>query len=133
MTVLELTAEQKLTQIIEAQAKGGCDIFQISKPLEVDGDGVYCLGHGDVATHILEILLDREGLRAAYGRGLACKNCAAVVKWDIKLACQRDDCWHPKAGYITRDWAVAHMILLAWLADGAEEAIDTAHSLLPNP
>ncbi len=136
-----LTAQEMLTEIINAQVKGGYSEWK--ERLE---DHCHCGYQLQLEKHpgdrrslkgsyeddewrygIIEILLDPEGLKAAYGSELACKNCGNPGRW----TCANKDCWHPNAGVTSRGWAVAHMILLAWLAEGAEEAIRTAYELLP--
>lgn len=57
--------EELLRTIIEAQVKGGCGYFETAlDSLEKIEDRGYCEG---AKCHILEILLDTEGCKAAFG------------------------------------------------------------------
>lgn len=121
----ELTAEQQLSAIIQAQVKGGDEKWKAIRIIHVNFE------HGTVGMeqppfraiffpHVLEILLDPEGLRAAYGEGTQkflpyMWNCL-VTDHSIPL----------NAPF------VAHRILDTWLSSGDPTAtIQTAFSLLP--
>lgn len=116
-----MTPKEKIQAVIEAQVKGGFDEneFAIEQGFKIEGE--YCIvipGNMLVATHILELLLDPEGLRAVYGE---------VERIDHGDGL-RMDIFNPPF------WRrAANRILDAWLSGGAEAAIDTAYSLLPKP
>ncbi len=67
-----MTTEQKLATIVETQVKGGCDkyVWTIGAALRPDGELIREHGRHNNAHHtghVLLVLLDQEGLRAAYG------------------------------------------------------------------
>ncbi len=125
-----MTTEQKLAAIIEAQVKGGYDGFagikdriepqdSITKPLFWAKPDGHQLSH----FHPLEILLDRAGLRAAYGESVFFID-------ETFVAMPADNPWGREGGI---SWEVAaRRILDAWLSGGSEAAIQTAFNLLPS-
>lgn len=110
------TPEAQLQAIIEAQVKGGQPLFKFLLT-EIDGfDGPHVLikGHDIECFHILEILLDPEGLKAAYGE-------------EVKTITYNDSIILNNPAYI----GVAEITLRAWLTEGPTAAISTAYDLLP--
>lgn len=97
-----MTTEDKLHAIIEARVKGGYDSEFWTNGMRVISQSLY--DHADNRWHILEILLDPAGLRAAYGE----------TGWN--------NCWQ-----------VGHKLLDAWLSSEGDAAktIDQAYQLLP--
>ena len=70
--------EELLRKVIEAQVKGGCDTYEttfdivnmeINEDAEVifSNKGMTAFGASVVQRHVLQILLDTDGLKAAYG------------------------------------------------------------------
>jgi hypothetical protein len=109
-----LSAEQQLAAIIEAQVKGGYKEY--TPTLQFLMEGLKCLGTGKIAPkgfHILEILLDPAGLKAAYGDWPEWK------EGDELRMCSKTK-------------SVATAILNTWLSTSDPKAtIETAYSLLP--
>lgn len=114
-----MTTEQKLQAVIEAQVKGGYDFWEkrlggtkLGQDEYGPSIGRYTLSDDgrlqdyEWAYGVIEVLLDPEGLRAAYGES-----------------------------YIVTYWeeSVPHRVLDTWLSsDGnAEKTIDCAYDLLP--
>jgi len=113
-----MTTEDQLRHIIEAQVKGGCTSFRFVSEHYLDFDWKSRIGgtgeptSPDTVAHILEILLDPAGLRAAYEMlGIGFHNGRPVL---AKIA-------------------VAHDILDTWLSSEGDAAktIQTAYDLLP--
>lgn len=108
-----MTHEEKLKRVIKAQVKGGYgEYFYITEYDENDDwEGLW--------EHILNILLDTQGLRAAYGEETAYET-VRNVNGDIKI--------------MHDNWRLAsHQILDAWHSgegNNYKEAISVAHSLL---
>ena len=109
------TNEELLRQVINAQVRGGC-----TRWLEMDVDTVILsdgiieptVGPSVIIGHILEILLDTKGCKAAYG------------EWSIGLY-----------GKITGKWdATSRAILRSWHSgegNNVRAALETAVSFLP--
>ena len=110
-------AEEKLRKIIEAQVKGGCNDYSlvVSQLFEQNPyNRLYLVGPSisdgyNMHWHVLGILLDPKGLKAAYGEEMAAGMLTSWTVWKYS----------------------AHSILDAWLSGGAEKAINTAYNLLP--
>lgn len=138
------TTEQNLAAVIAAQVKGGhhkwFDIWD-----SIGKNGIhhgYLLGDGEefekvtgVVTytqmpryHILEVVLDPEGLKAAHCYDFSIET--GDDRKDILLNAIHE---HMKrSGKLPRPWQMAgHLILDSWLSGGSEAAINTAFSLLP--
>lgn len=140
------SAEQKLAAVIEAQVRGGYDEweFLLAGMERFDSVTFPIIWVGNDNFHPLEILLDPEGLRAAYGDepvaygvsfhrpGELQKEAAFTLAPDADSFLGRripdsDGAWTD-----TPEWlAAAQDILHAWLSGGAEAAIQTAFDLLP--
>src|SRR4051812_34224699 len=83
MTSSSPPAEQMLKEIIEAQVNGGFDNFAPladGRKICYNGAGYFKTGTsiitgGYSSAHLLEILLDPKGLKAAYGQQLVCEKC----------------------------------------------------------
>ena len=127
MSKKNITTEQKLKAVIDAQVKGGMfrwggwtEGCHISSERNKEGIIVKDGYKGECYCFILAILLDPEGLRAAYGReprveqNTKEKTDRALIHWIMP-------CWE----------FAARKILREWLYDGAEAAINTAYDLLP--
>jgi len=138
-----MTTEGKLKAIISAQVKGGCEKYKVNlkekyewalcsdAPLmfietkesckscgfanHIDEDDYI---DGRATLHILEILLDKEGLVAAYGDKPFSGGFFAV---DNDLEFTAKSRWR-QAG---------HEILELWFSGGWEAAINVAYDLLP--
>ncbi len=128
-----MTPEQQLAAVIEAQVKGGCSAYQflLLPGLSIDGFGAVRLKHDGIEVErigVIEILIDPQGLRGAYGTELACRGCKKRC-FDTK-PCEdheyaRNDRLHVLAAYC---------ILDAWLSEPEGDpaaAIKTAYDLLP--
>jgi hypothetical protein len=120
------TPEAMLAAVIEAQVNGGQPLhrFLLTEFDGLDGPFILIKGHDIETCHILEVLLDPEGLKAAYGEHLPCSICSLYERHP-----ERKDEGH---GCISGTWRdVARTILDAWLSGGADAAIRTAYELLP--
>jgi hypothetical protein len=121
--ISELTSEELLRKIIEAQHKGGCTkIYPIVLEVTENGlahcktehnhKGAYC--YSSLRFHILEILLDTEGCKAAYG------------EWQSDFL---------KGGLMTGKWeSASYALLRAWhsgTGNNLRAALETSVSLLP--
>lgn len=132
-----MTTEDKLRKIIEAQHRGGSNTWEgaMDDDMLLIGKSHYCMREGSICTkdkeehfcHILEILLDPKGLRAAYP-GKCCEDCSEGEK--LFGSCPADG-GHPWA--VERAPNVGHEILTEWIASNGDAAatIDTAYDLLP--
>ena len=119
----ELTTEQKLTAIIEAQVNGGCEKFQHCGGGAIQDWGVVIFIDDGTPSYeaVLMILLDPQGLRAAYGG----KRLSERIMMGQTLYNAHFTASHRKP---------AHRILDAWLSKPEGDpvaAIDTAFKLLP--
>lgn len=120
-----MTTEQKLRAVIEAQAKGGFHENDLALKTGFTLDDFYVVptGFEIAAVHVLEILLDPEGLKAAY------PGIAGEARMGIVLAAILNKI---KNGQLVMNADLsAHLILDSWLSGGATAAIDTAFTLLP--
>lgn len=113
------TTEQMLAAVIEAQVRGGCDNWNPLKPETFSMAEEYLFARSSASyqeeeqVHVFAILLDPQGLRAAY--------CQQPSRWDL-----------PETERIA---IPARHILDAWLSKpegDAEAAIRTAYDLLPS-
>ena len=127
---MTLSTEQKLQAIIEAQVKGGYELYHQKywHDLRDDSDDVEWGCTSCKCTWrlpILAILLSPQGLRAAYGN----------EQTDyIQISAIRVDGAGDYAGpTISRDFHVAYLIVETWISSNGDAAktIDTAYSLLP--
>ena len=111
-----MTTEQKLKAVTDAMNLCNGEFWTMR--MEVISDELW--DESDNSWHILEILLDTEGLKAAYGERDRCRHCG-----NLKCTCDFP--------YIVPTFdVVAHDILDSWISGGAEEAINTAYDLLPS-
>jgi len=106
------TNEELLRQVIEAQVKGGYTVLKgFMGQVKILHMGSVLAGNGE-ETHILRLLLDTKGCKAAYG------------EWSIGLY-----------GKITGKWdATSRAILRAWHSgegNNVRSALETAVSFLP--
>jgi hypothetical protein len=76
---------------------------------------------GNLTFHVLQVLLDPEGLRAAYGESV--KVPVSNGRYTIAK--------NTRGYHLPIPETVAHRIVDAWLSGGAEAAIQTAYDLLP--
>ncbi len=129
-----MTTEEKLKGIIEAQVKGGYDQYDPlidGRPIAVDLSAKYVIGVGKLggrsSCQLLEILLDPQGLRAAYPDPVISYKYSREGKTGtVNQIIKR------RSGKLQwRDFACR--ILDTWLSsDGnAAQTIDKAFSLLP--
>jgi len=80
--------------------------------------------------HLLEVLLDQDGLKAAYGKRDVCDRCGEDFQ-ECTLDDQEEiDTFDGGCATTACDFA-AHSILDAWLCCGPEAAVETAYQLLP--
>lgn len=143
-----MTTEEKLAKCIEAQVKGGFNQHRVLANachpkkqratwfLDL-GDNAFRWEDWDDQERIalLEILLDPQGLRAAYGEGVhnfksgECQRCGL---WIPKLI---EDAGDPTEFMETCSEVAAWKILNTWLSSSgdATKTIDTAYDLLPKP
>ena len=121
-----MTPEQKLAAIIEAQVKGGFDKFDpfLGHRIFALNEGNYVRSGTSIVTggyssaHILEILIDPWGLRAAYGTSERFYSYDGIHATGETLAY-----WVWMGRTIARTWLET---------DGdAESTIDKAFSFLP--
>lgn len=118
-----MTSEDQLKAIIEAQMKGGCiyfeNLMENIAPLDsVTAPYIWFWGDGKQEPyHPLVILLDPEGLKAAYGEAPQ-----DMTSEEYKFTGLRE--WHRDCG---------HQILNTWLTSNGDAAktIETAYNLLP--
>lgn len=115
-----LLPEEKLAAIIQKQVDGGYNgwKYQVKngKLDEYDPSEPQYVGFFDASHHILEILLDPEGLKAIWPECKLCKEPSSI---------------HYHNEFKTNE-DVAYLTLEAWLEGGAEAAIDRQFSLLPS-
>ncbi len=127
-----MTTEQKLAAIIKAQVKGGCNKWEemdVDTRLVPNGCIETTTPDGSMIGHVLEILLDPAGLRAAYGDGVVCEGCLNRVA--AKCHCELYGGGTPD---ITAMHIIAARTLLdAWLSSDGDTVttISTAYDLLP--
>ena len=125
-----MTHEEKLRQIIEAQVKGGCTNWEWWIPGDTPDhqDGtlrgeIYDIGLDKA--HLLQILLDTEGLKAAYP-GIAGEAKLSMVMAYLLQENKKDTMWV---------WQVAsYAIMEDWhkgKGNNWKASIDTAYKLLP--
>lgn len=139
------TLEEMLRAIIEAQVRGGCEKYlflidgatlgahhiRFSEALEILDTG-YC-ACGARSRYILEILLDTNGLKAAYGERVAHDFDFSAIDEPCKRCKLRHGQWvgdYCTPGYID----ISHSILDAWHSgpgNNLQAAIETAYKLLP--
>lgn len=132
-----LRPEEKLEAIIQKQVDGGCtwnkklttgefilsDYLVVITLRQFKTEEGMNHAHADPHLrqfHILECLLDIEGLKAAYGT-----EHVEVIRAPLKSGkffVRLDEAWA----------SAGHKILDSWFTDGANSAIDTAFSLLPS-
>ena len=119
-----MTNEQKLQAVIRAQEQGGCSKFQA--PGRLSKFGYLVDAPHERGEHVLEILLDPEGLRAAYGE-------TKIETGEGKRPFRYNARSKVKGGKnaLMINEMIARRILDAWLSGGAEAAIQTAFDLLP--
>lgn len=122
---MELSSEDKLKAIIEAQVKGGYSMYEMIIKLDfIITSCHHIVLHKNfdrlpfVPVHILEILLDTEGCKAAYGEEresvmMGVVPVMNIPKWEVAVK-DIHWAWHSEEG---NNW---------------KKAIDTAYSLLPN-
>lgn len=127
-----MTNEEMLKAIIEAHVKGDYTRWTSERhqydpdALRMDGQHVsFYAGLGTFTTHVLEILLDPAGLRAAYGE-------------EQRVIREFDPPYFGCEGIVDEQQfkKAAIRILDAWLSKpegDAEGAIKTAYQLLPKP
>jgi hypothetical protein len=128
MTTPEFTTEQKLAAVIEAQDAGGFPdntVLLRSMWLSSDKKAVTCSMLHPEFISILEVLLDPDGLRAAYRDGKSHSEALCIEGGEVGLYRLSEA---PHAHRMA-----AHRILDAWLSNGADAAISTAYDLLPKP
>lgn len=140
-----MTTEQKLKAIVAAQVKGsyGQWAFIMSSMDHETGDilprGQFysrrrdmALGH-ETRLHVLEILLDPRGLRAAYGGEdyAVCRRCLSRSALNCHCYAEADG-ELPEVVILFEE--VPQRILDTWLSSNGDAAktIDTAYSLLPS-
>lgn len=115
-----MTTEQKLAAVIEAQTQGGYPRWDLLLGLAFDEDCIYFTPspvEPEERYVIIELLLNREGLKAAYG------NDTCLYSFDgIHATGEELETWF---------W-VGRAISNAWLSGGSDSAIETAYDLLPN-
>lgn len=106
------TNEELLRKVIEAQVRGGCETWE--DILHLAEDEYQSWWHND--SPILEILLDTQGAKAAYGE--------EPSRYDVE-------------GVTLMFWEAAQShILLGWNTGGGNNvraALETAVSFLPTP
>lgn len=110
MAPTDLTTEEKLAAIIEAHMRGGYNYWEAYRNNIVVNHSAKSM-----TGTILNVLLDPEGLKAAYGERPTLNDVSIAGKVTNK---ECDVC--------------AFLILDSWLSGGAEAAINTAYSLLPS-
>lgn len=129
------TNEELLRQVIEAQVRGGYEEY---KPIlafalffsEAQQKIVCHQDFEDVGItpmHVLEILLDTKGCKAAYGDNLPCSICSLYMN-----SPEHKDSGHACISGTWRD--VANNILFAWNSgegNNVRAALETAVSFLP--
>jgi len=126
-----IKAEKMLKAIIKAQVKGGCEKYKHSLSYETHlmGEGRnknYMCDKVSAKAYILEILLDTDGLKAAYP-GQMYEDCSSGEY--VFGFCPKDE-RHPWS--VPSYSNIAHSILTEWnTGNNAEAAIKTAYDLLP--
>lgn len=120
----ELSPEEKLKAVIQAQVAGGYNVYgwfiEDDKRIYTQNgaNGIfYVMDSGGVDFHVLQVLLDSSGCKAAYGEQehnmpkssngrLICKDktCNYWVDWEEMSEWDTDHCWEYKQ----------HDILAAW-------------------
>lgn len=127
----QATNEELLRQVIEAQVKGGYGRNKWGRELRISSGGSLSISRNltSLEGHILEILLDTDGCKAAYGEGIYCWNC-----WRKKEECGPEHCIG--GFYLCSAWQIAcHKILASWYdgsGNNVHAALTTAVSFLPS-
>jgi len=136
-------AEKMLKAIIEAQVKGGCEKYKhsLSYDTHLMDEGInknYMCDKVYAKAYILEILLDTDGLKAAYGDVFYDEDEEMEEDNGIILNGAPCDVFQSDIGTniirkrLTIGWnATAHEILSCWLIESTKSAIKTAYDLLP--
>jgi len=136
-------AEKMLKAIIEAQVNGGFEKYKhaLSYETHLMGEGInknYMCDKVYAKAYILEILLDTDGLKAAYGDVFYDEDEEIEEDNGIILNGAPCDVFQSNISTniirkrLTIGWnATAHKILSCWLIEGTESAIKTAYDLLP--
>jgi hypothetical protein len=124
------STEQKLAAIIKAQGEATFFIPGVDKIREVAANGRVRI-HSDGLeddVHVLQILLDPEGLKAAYvpSTEKVSRHSRRLGRTVIREVPTKPRKREKRIHY------VAYAIVNAWLSGGAEAAINTAYDLLPH-
>lgn len=129
----EPTPEQMLARVIEAQVAGGCeDMQELLDDYELIERRMWSGKKWGKSFGVIEILLDPEGLRAAYS-GIRTLIETGDEQKDLILNAVSDEL--KARGRLPEYWEwAAQIILLAWLSTpegNPTAAIKTAFDLLP--
>ena len=149
------TYEEKLQAIIEAQVKGGCDKYDEYNYDHMEIEDGYSKHWVDstLDIHVLLILLDTQGLKAAYGERKCCNGCGSVeggrccpddtLQFNVGMKKYRDvgirilDAWNSDNYSSRQESGIDIGGFTRHPDDGIPEgnnwkaAIDTAYDLLP--